>query len=397
MAINIDLSSANGQQSTLSTAYTEQSTTLIAPNATVTTGSSDTGNSIDTLTLVLNGATATESLSLDSIGQAAATAAGVTVTYNSATGTLTLSGSDETNGDWTNLLRHVQYANTSDTPRTSGVTIGITATNSGNGHSNGTTTVTMNVAASSDAPVVDLNGGGAGNDGTASFIEQTPVLIAASATITDVDSANLTSLTATLTARPDGNAVESLSLNAAAAAAASGLTVTYAAATGVLSITGPASKATYQAILDGILYNNTSDAPTTTARTVTVVAGDGSASSVSHDVSIAITAVIDVFNGGSGDDELIGTAGDDTLNGGDGDDTLAGEGGNDTLNGGAGNDWLDGGTGVDVMEGGAGNDTYFVDDPDDQVIEAIGGGVDIIYSTVDYELGDGQEVEYLVA
>src|SRR5205823_9240323 len=108
--------------------------------------------------------------------------------------------------------------------------------------------VTIGITAVNDPPVTDLNGAGAGNDNTASFTEQTPVLIAPSATITDADSANLTSLTATLTARPDGDGVESLSLNAAATTAASGagLTVLYTPATGVLLITGSASKADYQ-------------------------------------------------------------------------------------------------------------------------------------------------------
>ena len=73
-----------------------------------------------------------------------------------------------------------------------------------------------------DAPVVDLNAGGAGNNVTTAFTEQTPVLIAPVGTLSDVDSATLSSLLVTLTARPDGNAVESLSLNAAATTAASG-------------------------------------------------------------------------------------------------------------------------------------------------------------------------------
>ncbi|MBX4299200.1 hypothetical protein K4H04_25930, partial [Mycobacterium tuberculosis] len=76
------------------------------------------------------------------------------------------------------------------------------------------------------------------------------------ATLTDPDTSNLVSLRATLLARPDGNAVERLSLDAAAAsaAAAAGLLVSYTASTGVLSIDGSASAATYQAILRGILY-----------------------------------------------------------------------------------------------------------------------------------------------
>ncbi|EUB71116.1 outer membrane adhesin like protein, partial [Pseudomonas sp. GM41(2012)] len=155
------------------------------------------------------------------------------------------------------------------------------------------TEVSITINGTNDAPITDLNGGGAGNDATAAFIEQTSVLIVPGATITDVDSANLTSMTATLTARPDGNATESLSLNAAATTAAVGLTVSYTASTGVLSITGSAIKATYQTILDGILYNNSSDMPTTSNRTVNVVVSDGIDSSISHSVTIGVTALND--------------------------------------------------------------------------------------------------------
>ena len=154
-------------------------------------------------------------------------------------------------------------------------------------------TITVDVTALNDAPVADLNAGGAGQDVTVAFTEQTPVLIAPAGTLADVDSANLASLTATLTARPDGNAVESLSLNAAATAAAGGLTVSYTAATGVLSITGSASVATYQTILQGIQYNNTSDAPTTSDRAVTVVANDGALPSATQTSTITVAAVND--------------------------------------------------------------------------------------------------------
>src|SRR5215813_10427790 len=143
------------------------------------------------------------------------------------------------------------------------------------------------------APVTDLNGANAGDDATAAFTEQTPVEIAPTATITDADSADLASLTATLTNRPDGDGVESLALNAAAQAAAAGLTVTYTPATGVLSITGSASVATYQTILQGIQYNNTSDTPNTADRIVNVVVSDGTDSSALNTVTIGVTAVDD--------------------------------------------------------------------------------------------------------
>ena len=157
-------------------------------------------------------------------------------------------------------------------------------------------TVTIGVTAANDAPTTDLNGAGGGDDATASFTEQTPVVIAPVATIADLDSATLVSLTATLTARPDGDGVESLSLNATAqtAATGAGLTVLYTAATGVLLINGPAAAlATYQTILQGIVYNNTSDAPDLTDRTVNVVVNDGTDPSALNTVTISLTAVND--------------------------------------------------------------------------------------------------------
>ncbi len=60
------------------------------------------------------------------------------------------------------------------------------------------------------------------------------------------------------------------------------------------------------------------------------------------------------FDGGGGDDELIGEGRDDLLKGGDGDDHL---------DGGGGEDWLDGGAGNDLAEvdlGGDGRDLSYV-------------------------------------
>ena len=78
-------------------------------------------------------------------------------------------------------------------------------------------------------------------------------------------------------------------LNAAAAAAAAGLTVAYNSSTGQLTITGTASKATYQTILDGVVYNNTDQDPDTTARDVTVVVNDGLLSSNTAHTTITVT------------------------------------------------------------------------------------------------------------
>ncbi len=142
----------------------------------------------------------------------------------------------------------------------------------------------------------------------------------------------------------------------------------------------------------------------------------------------------DTLLGGAGDDTIVGGAGNDSLDGGtgidtidysasasavninlnsaivsggdaDGDiisnfenvvgtafaDTLTGNSANNVLYGGAGNDVLNGLLGADTMYGGAGNDTYYVDNLGDVVSETGGSGVDLVYSSVSFTLGDGLE------
>lgn len=66
---------------------------------------------------------------------------------------------------------------------------------------------------------------------------------------------------------------------------------------------------------------------------------------------------------------------------------LYGMAGDDRLYGLAGNDVLDGGTGADVLVGGDGDDSYYVDNLGDQVVETrFQGGIDTVYSTVDFTL-----------
>ena len=90
---------------------------------------------------------------------------------------------------------------------------------------------------------------------------------------------------------------------------------------------------------------------------------------------------------------IMGNTADNSLEGLDGNDTLNGGAGNDVLIGGAGNDSLLGGAGVDAMSGGLGNDSYEVLQVGDTVIEAAGGGIDIVWTAISYSLG--AEVENL--
>ena len=68
----------------------------------------------------------------------------------------------------------------------------------------------------------------------------------------------------------------------------------------------------------------------------------------------------------------------------------------DSLVGTAGNDVFDGGLGSDTMAGFAGNDRYFVDHAFDRVLEAVGGGVDTIETSVGLTLPANVEKLVLV-
>jgi Ca2+-binding RTX toxin-like protein len=75
--------------------------------------------------------------------------------------------------------------------------------------------------------------------------------------------------------------------------------------------------------------------------------------------------------------------------------TIIGNSADNVLDGGLGNDILNGKTGHDTMRGGGGNDTYVVGSVGDVVIETDAvlktGGTDIVYSDIDYVLGDNVE------
>ncbi len=74
---------------------------------------------------------------------------------------------------------------------------------------------------------------------------------------------------------------------------------------------------------------------------------------------------------------------------------LAGNGLANDIRGNNGINVINGGGGVDTLVGFGGNDTYVVDSAADSVIEAVGGGTDLVQASVSYALAAGQEIENL--
>ncbi|HVX61328.1 MAG TPA: Ig-like domain-containing protein, partial [Pirellulales bacterium] len=135
--------------------------------------------------------------------------------------------------------------------------------------------VTLKIGVGGQAPAIDLDAddsAASGADFAASFTEGGgPVLLADSdATLSDAGSANLNSLIVSITNLQDG-AQESLSADTAGTS----ITASYDSGSGVLTLSGGDSVANYLQVLKTVAYDNASQNPGGSPRTVTFVANDG--------------------------------------------------------------------------------------------------------------------------
>ncbi len=207
---------------------------------------------------------------------AASSCAGLTV-GGSGTPTLTISGSQPP-ATYQTCLQSVTYNNTDLDPDTTNRVISFVA-NDGALPSN-TANKTVTVTAVNSAPVVTTTAG------TTAFVEDAgPVVVDGGLTVTDVDSANLASATATITNPQDG-ALETMNATACA-----GLTVT--PGLNSVSITGSQPPANYQTCLRSVTYNDASNTPNTTTRVISFVASDGAASSTPATKNVSVTPAND--------------------------------------------------------------------------------------------------------
>ncbi|UPJ78558.1 VCBS domain-containing protein [Bradyrhizobium sp. 183] len=205
---------------------------------------------------------------------------GITGSFNAATGTLTLTGSSSV-ANYQTALDSVTYFNTSDNPSGLARTVTI-ITNDGAANSVAVTD-TINVTPVNDAPVLNANGG------TLSYTEnQAATAIDTVLTASDVDSTNLTGATVSITTNfASGQDVLGFTNQ-------NGITGSYNAGTGVLTLTGSATVANYQAALRSVTYSSSSDNPSGATRTISYQVDDGAGANHASNIATSTVAVTPV-------------------------------------------------------------------------------------------------------
>uniref|UniRef100_A0A7C2AY48 Retention module-containing protein n=1 Tax=Pseudomonas graminis TaxID=158627 RepID=A0A7C2AY48_9PSED len=173
------------------------------------------------------------------------------------------------------------------------VTVAIGAISGGNfenvavSATNGSVTTTI---IDNDAlPVVDPNGGANGTNSETTFTEgQAGVSIADQLTVTDADSPNLQGAKVTLTNPQDADTLVVGSPNA-------NIAVSTATVNGqiVLTLTGAATAAEYEAVIKSITFQNSSEDPSVADRTITVTVNDGQNDSAPATSIVHVVAVND--------------------------------------------------------------------------------------------------------
>ena len=159
---------------------------------------------------------------------------------------------------------------------------------------------TVAVSALHAAPVIDLNGDDAGVDSVAAFVEDGgPVnLVTEVLTVSDADNTELAEATVTITNLADGDA-ELLEVDVDG----TGVAQQYDSNQGVLTLTGPASLATFEAILETLAYDNNSQNPDSSERIIEVRIDDETAASGTATISVSVSAVNDPPSLASVDDQ----------------------------------------------------------------------------------------------
>jgi hypothetical protein len=215
---------------------------------------------------------------------------GITGSYNSGTGVLTLTG-NATPEEYRDALRSITFSFTSDDPSSATRTVSFKVTDASATDSN-VATRNITVTPTNDAPTVTTTGG------NTSYTENDPATVVdGGATVADLDDTHIESAQVQFTAGFESGDTLGFSDTAT-------ITHGYNSGTGVLTLTGHDTKANYQAALRSVTFSSTSENPAT-SKTVEFKVNDGDADSNLPTKGIAVTRVndaptVDLNGAGSG-------------------------------------------------------------------------------------------------
>ena len=204
---------------------------------------------------------------------------GITGSWDAGTGVLTLTGSAPV-ADYQTALRSVAYINTSDAPSTAARTVYMVVHD---GVAPGAS-VTRGIAitAVNDAPTATTSGSTLSvAENSAATVVDTGLVLA------DVDNASLSGASVSISVGYVNGQDLLLFTDQL------GITGSWNASTGVLTLAGSASVANYQAALRSVSYLNNSEAPDVTLRTLSFDVSDGTATSAVATRFLQVTAVND--------------------------------------------------------------------------------------------------------
>ncbi|ULP70924.1 DUF4347 domain-containing protein [Nodularia sphaerocarpa] len=424
--------------------YIENATTIIDPAITVS--DVDSANLASATVRITSGFVSAQDI-LSFTNQN-----GITGNYNNSTGVLTLTGA-ATVANYQTALRSITYTNSSDNPNTTTRTIGFSVNDGTDTSTQGTRNVT--ITAVNDAPVVNTTSTALSYIENATTIidpaitvtdVDSPNLASATVRITSgfVSAQDILSFTNQngITGNYN-NSTGVLTLTGAATVA------NYQTALRSITYTNSSDNPNTTPRTISFQVNDGSLNSTTVNRNININNQDNVVTGTANNENFTTTAQKDIINAQGGNDTITSTfenlQQNDSLNGGTGIDTLIITGGtsanaitinsnnanqfnipgttiigferfdlsgftgkirfignsgddwihagagNDNLTGGNGNDYLNGGTGADTMIGGAGNDFYYVDNVGDKITENFGQGIDTVFSTISYTLGNNLE------
>jgi VCBS repeat-containing protein len=222
-------------------------------------------------------------------GTLAATSGGGVTVSGSGTGTLVLSGTQANINSFIagSGVNYTTALNASGT-----VVLTVSTSDLGNTGSGGiltdVDTVTLNITAVNDAPELDLDASSGGTGYVAAYTENgVGVQITDSDQVLTDDATNLASATVTLTNWQAGDVLAIGSIPAGISYTLSGPN------SNILTLSGTATVADYKVALRAITYASTSDNPSTTPRSITVVVNDGLVNSNVATTTVNVTAVND--------------------------------------------------------------------------------------------------------